>query len=166
MWHVYDGLLFLFLLFWFICSCFAQQQILPRYFAHDLLGLLPNCRFFAPKPVSFDLAVYLRTRDEAGALSPWLPLIAQGKTCICVIWNPGHRLRKTVYDLTDMLQMQRETRDTWHLSYPYLLLLNACTTAARALPEPPTRVQFVITAYAGYESSIQNIIFLSHLHNC
>jgi hypothetical protein len=163
MWHIYDGLVLSFFGLWFLCSCIAQRRVLPRVLRRDQAGLIPNCRFFAPRPVSFDLSVYLRTQDERGCHSSWQPLVEGDKTSLCFVWNPSHRLRKTVYDLTDMLQ-QQDRRETWHLSYPYLLLLNACTTAARSLPEHGRRVQFVITARAGYEDIIQNIIFLSHFH--
>jgi hypothetical protein len=163
MWIVYDFCAVVFLLIWLFASCVAQWDV-PLLLRWDILGLLPNCRFFAPRPVSHDLAVYFRTQSDQG-LSLWRPLVTECKGTFAFLWNPEHRLRKSVHDLTEMLQLNEGTRDTRHLSYPYLALLNAATT--KLDPDAhASRVQFVITAYAGYEDFVQKIVFLSHFHRC
>jgi hypothetical protein len=164
MWMAYDICAATFLLTWLVCSCVAQWDV-PWLFRLDFLGLFPNCKYFAPKPISLDLAVYVRSIDDKENFSPWRSLVPAQKGVLCAIWNPQHRLRKAIHDLLGMLQQHDAKEETRHLSLPYLLLLNA-TTAKLCAGNRVAGVQFVISGYAGYENAVQDIIFLSHLHTC
>ena len=94
---------------------------------YDFLGLLPSFRFFAPRPVTRDLKIYAQAFDTNGNESSWKELFISEKKWYCFIWNPQHRLRKTVIDIYSDLDEFREAKDIWHLSYPYLILLYAST---------------------------------------
>lgn len=160
MWTLYDGFVAIALAAWMISSVLAQKP-LSRVLQFDLFGLLPNCRFFAPKPVSHDLSIYVRSIDKEGRRAPWQMLIKEKKEPWCVLWNPQHRLKKAIHDILEMLQSHSEDRTIWHLSYPYLLLLNVAAFRLKSA----AAIQFVITAHAGYENDNQKLVFLSHVHN-
>ena len=165
MWTLYNYLAALFLAVWAILSCVVQRTGVPHIVVFDDLGLLPNNRFFAPRPVSMDLALLVRFRDGASDATPWRSMVRGRKhPLLCFVWNPQHRVRKALYDSTELLQDGRLSADIVHVSYPYLLLLNVATAQARH--EGHEYVQFAITAYPGFESGIHNLVFLSSFHTC
>lgn len=162
---MYDWSVAFLLAVWLVCSVAAQRNLSSKVLTFDVLGLIPNCHFFAPKPVSLDIKVYVRSIEGSGENSPWQLLVDGRKTRWCSLWNPQHRLNKALYDIADMLQRDGHSPQSWHLSYPYLTLLNA-TTGHFSSSGSVRAVQFVITASAGYEDDVQNVLFLSHLHKC
>jgi hypothetical protein len=162
---VYDCAVLLILAVWLTCSVLGQRKNSGRLLRYDFLGLIPNCHFFAPKPVSCDISVHVRSLNSEGLLSPWSPLIAGSKGRFCFIWNPMHKLRKALYDLTEMLQRQEHVPAAQHLSFPYLMLLRA-VSAKGIERRDVSAIQFVITASAGHEDNVEDVIFLSHQHLC
>src|SRR5262249_7262610 len=148
-----------------LSSCAAQKSPVPRWlYLFDVFGLIPNCRFFAPRPVSLDLALYCRCAafDKAGV--GWHSVLPQRKAWCCFLWNPQHRIRKMLHDLLELLQnhMAIEGKDTLYLAYPYLVLLNVSAAELSCSEGPHT--QFAITAHAGHEDDVQNLVFVSNLH--
>jgi hypothetical protein len=147
---------------WLFMAILAQRRP-SRILRYDVLGLLPNCRFFAPRPIAFDFEIYSRSFDRLGAPSVWKPLVTSVKGSWCCLWNPGHRLRKTCADLTKLLRQHRKNADVLHLSHPYLQMLSATTELYRDALDA-TSVQFAITRSRGYEDDTLEIIFLSYTH--
>lgn len=158
-----DYAIALILALWLIACIYTQ--IVPetrlRYVPFDLI---PVCRFFAPRPVSKDLVVYVRTANEDGSFSPWRPLAPGEKRWFCFAWNPRNRIRKAVSDLARLLSRFRYDEDARHVSYPYLCFLNAATGMARRTTGA-SKVQFVLAAHAGYENPKHTIVFTSHVHD-
>lgn len=147
---------------WILCSIYVQR-FPRRSLRYDWLGLLPNCRFFAPRPISTDLCIYLRRFDAARLPLGWSPLLSPRKSWWCFIWNPDQKLRKAQHDVLQWLQSYANAPLTWHLSYPYLVVLNAATAVARQ-DENCKAVQFMIACYAGYEETVRDVLFVSHVH--
>jgi hypothetical protein len=162
MWTAYDLLIASLLAAWMAFSILAQR-ITSSVFRFDVTGLVPNCRFFAPKPVSLDVTIHIRQGNSSGDFSAWRPVLEARKEWWCFVWNPEHRLKKALFDLTEMLQLHGDNTETRHLTFPYLALLNLTLNHASAR-NGFSRVQFIISGYAGYEDSVHNIIFLSNLH--
>jgi hypothetical protein len=50
-----------------------------------------------------------------------------------------------------------------HLSLPYLTLLNSATSIF-AKDKHAESVQFMLTSFAGYEDSTNELVFLSNVH--
>jgi hypothetical protein len=161
--YVYVAAIFLGV--WLVATVFAQINQTATFLRVDLFGLIPNCRFFAPKPVSHDLMVYVRSIDEKGVKSHWRPLIDDRKTPWCFVWNPQHRLRKAIHDFTEAMQREEGNSESWHLSYPYLVMLDVATAKCSTLPSVKW-VQFVIAASTGFDNETPNLLFVSHTHNC
>jgi hypothetical protein len=158
----FNILITLFLLLWLISAIFSQgkQKKILRF---DFLGLIPNCRFFAPRPISRDLNVYARGLSTIGETTPWKPIFFTKKPWYCFIWNPHQRLRKILLDLLQQLQRFRDEKDTWHISFPYLTLLYTSTHLFNKNPNMYS-VQFMIACHAGYEEDTNDILFLSNIH--
>src|SRR5687768_15607739 len=85
---------------WLVASILAQLRPVPfvsRF--HDLNGLLPNYRFFAPIPIAFDYILEYRCADESHFLSHWIPVEHRPKTLVSGFWNPAQRQKRSVVDL-------------------------------------------------------------------
>lgn len=145
----------------FVLSVLAQHSEKVR--KYNYLGLLPDFRFFAPKPVSRDLCVFVRGISISGEETKWMPIVHAKKNWWCFIWNPDHRLRKTVSDLFRYLNDFRDSKDIWHLSFPYLTLLNISTNLL-SKDLNIVKAQFMIACFAGHEEAIHDVLFLSNVH--
>ena len=151
---------------WFICSVLYQIEPVrqSRVFDFDILGIIPSFRFFAPHPVSHDLKVYARGLNNANQQSNWYPIHKTERGKFSFLWNPIHRERKAIYDIYEELEPFRQAPKIWHLSAPYIILLNRSQHVVKHKQQDFTKVQFCITCYAGYEDQTQNILFLSNEH--
>jgi hypothetical protein len=146
---------------WLVASVIAQN--LHSYvWRFDLLNLLPNCHFFAPKPVSHDMALFIRSHGLPTGPSDWQRILPDAKRSWCFIWNPQHRIRKALFEMLMLLQTSTADKETCHISYPYLVFLNLASSRLKGSP----RVQFLVTAFEGHESSVQKLVFLSYIHQC
>lgn len=160
---IYDYLIITFLLIFLIASFFAQFKD-AKIRNYDYLGLLPSFRFFAPRPVTRDIRVFATGFDTNGNSSNWQELFAGERSWHSFFWNPQHRLRKTVIDLYADIDEYREAENIWHLSFPYLVILNAATFLFASDPKFQN-VQFMITCYAGSEEETHDVIFKSNVHS-
>lgn len=163
---IWEWVIIFFLLVWFILSVLFQIESIrhSKFFNIDLLGIIPSFRFFAPHPVSQDLIVYARGKLSDEHYSNWFPLHKSKKGKFSFIWNPVHRERKAIYDLYEELEPFRETPKIWHVSSPYIILLNRAQDVLRSKNEEYKMVQFCIACYAGYEDQTHEILFLSNEH--
>jgi hypothetical protein len=157
----YSVLLTVLLVIWFVASVIAQD-LRSRIWRFDWFDLLPNCHFFAPKPVSHDVALFIRSHNPEIGPSNWRPILSPRKRGWCFIWNPEHRLRKSLFEMVQVLQENAKNTAVCHLSYAYLVFLSLASHRLRSSP----RVQFLVTAFEGHESCVQKLVFISHVHRC
>lgn len=160
---IYNTIIVIFLSIFVIATIFAQSKK-SKVREFDFLGILPSFRFFAPRPVTRDLKIYAQAFDKNDKKSNWKELFVGEKKWYCFIWNPQHRLRKAVIDIYSDIDEFREAKEIWHLSDPYLILLYASTFLFNS-NKNYTKVQFMITCYAGNEENIHDIIFQSNVHS-
>jgi hypothetical protein len=146
---------------WLIASIVAQFWTGIRRF--DFIGIIPSYRFFAPRPVSRDIQIYFRGFGKENP-GPWMPVWNAEKPWYCFIWNPAHRIQKTLYDIYEDLEPYRESPQIWHTSLPYLVLLNVATARLASNRECDS-VQFMIACYAGHEDPTHDVLFLSNRHD-
>jgi hypothetical protein len=148
---------------WLLASWVAQPRPSPvlRTRLYDIFSLLPNYRFFAPKPIAADYM--LLWRSPLSTDTSWMTFIALEKRWWCFAWNPNHRVRKAICDSTTLLLRERRIRPDWiHLSYSYLLMLNAVSALAEA--QSFTSVQFAIRRSTRSDGGRETLIFVSHVH--
>jgi hypothetical protein len=157
-----DIIILVVLFVWLILSIGAQFKG-GKLRASDFLSLLPSFRFFAPRPVTRDIVIYAHALDENGRQTVWKELFYETKKWYCFLWNPKHKLRKAVVDLYSELDDFREADKIWHVTFPYLIILHASNALFEDDPHY-TKVQFMITCFAGYEEEVHDIIFLSNIH--
>jgi len=162
MWSVTDLIIPAFFLVWFVASVFAQFKN-SKVRGYDYLGILPSFRFFAPRPVTRDIRVFAKGITENKNESAWKELFYADKKWYCFAWNAQHKLRKAVIDIYSDFDAFRESPTIWHVTFPYLIILNAANAIFENSMEF-TRVQFMITCFAGHEESTHDIIFLSNEH--
>lgn len=160
-WSLYSATVVTILTIW-LCLSVAAQRRNFRYRQFDALDLLPNGRFFAPRPISFDYFIYVRFKRGDGATLDWQPLHNLAKPWWCFIWNPQHRLRKASSDIVKLFRRTKRAGGEVQLSHPYLLILNAATSSGSS--NDVTDVQFLLTRAASFESPQREAIFLSEFH--
>jgi hypothetical protein len=150
------------LLSWLVASVFAQPRpsrvLASRWY--DFNGLLPNYRFFAPRPIAYDYIIEYRFgRGEQPSV--WRSLPIEEKNGMCWVWNPSQRLRKGVNDLVALL-LRARADDSILVSHPYVAILNVATALAAA--EGGIAVQFRVVRSGGH-SCTREIIFRSQAHS-
>ncbi len=148
---------------WAIASLAA---LVPRFTSwlrdHDLVGLLPQWKFFAPIPGRGDF--YLLYRDiYAEDMTGWTELPLGGeRRWWNFLWNPRRRERKAVFDAARELPLYLtpEEKDAVHVSVPYLLMLSYVSAQPRTLP--PLRTQFLLMY--GEAGGAPEVSMLSYMH--
>jgi hypothetical protein len=145
-----------------LCASVIAQNLQSSVWQFDFLNLIPNCHFFAPKPVSHDMALFIRSHGLPTGSSKWQPILSDAKGRWCFIWNPQHRIRKALFEILQSLQSSTADQEACHLSYAYLIFLSLASSRLKGHP----KVQFLVTAFEGHESSVQKLVFLSHIHQC
>jgi hypothetical protein len=149
---------------WFVATAAYQIGKNPVH-RLDWLGFIPSCRFFAPNPLITDIRVHYRAfSDESKEAEEdvWRPLLEVPRFPARALWNPGHRLQKSVNVMVPYL-LRLQTR-TDHIEYtgPYLRLLNVATSRARERGERYT--QFLVTRHRGLASPSRQLMFRSKPH--
>jgi hypothetical protein len=100
---------------------------LQRLKSKDLLHLIPNWRFFAPRPARRDYHLEYRLRDRTSGLGRWARVrIIHPRTLRCAVWHPEKRRRKTFNTLIRRLMRVSVDRGPQQAgrSISYLTLLN------------------------------------------
>jgi hypothetical protein len=160
-WVAYNTTVTFFLSIWLILSVAAQFKRFS-YRKLDRFDLLPTCKFFAPRPISFDYHIYVRCQLHEGMLGDWQPLYLLKKSLWCCLWNPQHRLRKAASDVVKLFRRVSKGNGSVRLSHPYLLILNVASTSFRG--PGVIAVQFSLVRSASYELDTHEAIFLSDIH--
>jgi hypothetical protein len=90
-------LIFLFYAAWGILSliCQGDHHIIKRIKGKDVWGLIPNYKFFCPKPLQIDYHLYYRQALAPDELNDWQEIsIHRRNLATGFLWNPGKRDRK------------------------------------------------------------------------
>ncbi|MFD0407333.1 hypothetical protein [Kitasatospora sp. NPDC127116] len=155
---------------WFIVSAVGQltvpRRLLDRLRAWDIFGIVPNYRFFAPRPVQHDYHLLMRTAGSSGEFGPWHQVAGPPDRCWWhIAWNPDRRAFKGLSDVMSVahrFDVQRPR--AVQVSLPYLAILNYVTAVASR--DPAAReVQFVLAISHGVLSDESpDVIFKSGRH--
>jgi hypothetical protein len=148
---------------WFIICIIHQlpNHWVRRLALYDLLGLLPNWRFFAPKPFSADYHLVVRLFDEERRapecieITDVLPIASRP---LCALWNPDKRVHfgyiDAVIDLLNRAKLQSAVEV--QRSAPYRTIANF---VAAYLPHKGVQVvQFIVVATDGYRQREDPIV--------
>lgn len=168
------GLLYAVLGAWFIATA-AGQDPTRRWSAlrkYDPTGLiLPDWRFFAPRPGMHDNHVLIRDELADGTLTPWKES-ASSKTRrpIHILFYPTRRSEKAVTDAASALLLfvgknAPKHKEDIQLSIAYLSLLNYASNEVAHHPDA-VKTQFSLVTATGYDESEEpEVAFLSNLHH-
>ena len=150
---------------WFLATAVYQLGKTPVNRV-EWYGFIPNCRFFCPNPIVTDVRAYYATFSDADAslhTLVWRPLVEANLPRALPIWNPGHRLQKSVNIVAPWLvHAQTKLPSRPYYTVPYLRLLNLATNAPRGADEQ--FVRFIVTRHRGRASSDRQVLFESRIH--
>ncbi|WP_031486387.1 hypothetical protein [Streptomyces bicolor] len=136
-----------------------------RLALRDRFSLLPNWRFFAPTPAVHDFHLLYRTLDLQGRTSPWKTVdVIEGRKLHQIVWFPGRRPEKAVFDLcSDLLPVLDQGFTQTSKTPAYQVLAAYLRRCIRADGAPEVRgFQFALTQAAGFDTGHEpQIIFVS-----
>lgn len=131
----------------------------------DLLRLIPEWRFFAPKPALGDFHLLYQDTFRDGSCTTWTeirPTIE--RSWWNIVWNPGKRERKALFDVVNVLNSQLAISDkVVEGSLPYLTLLNHVSSLPRSLSPAFTRF-LLMRSQGAFPEKEPDILFLSGVH--
>jgi hypothetical protein len=135
----------------------------------DLFDVVPAWTFFAPVPVSHDLALVVRCLHREGQTwSDWKVISqpARHSPILRTVWNPRSRIPKILHDFSQEIAAIRriESEPEAALSIPYLCLLGYARSQVDL--SHADCLQFGIIEYVERESraDIQGFVVLSGFH--
>lgn len=131
----------------------------------DVLGLIPEWRFFAPNPPQHNYELLVRYQWRHGDWSAWQEVnFWRSRSSLNFVWNPWRRQRKAMADIVNLLILTSKRTDPgpiW-LSVGYLLILKHVTSLART--SWAERVQFAIFQHDVSVEDHREVFFVSHQH--
>lgn len=157
---------------WFILSAAGQltapwgNRPLDRLRTWDVFGLIPNYKFFAPRPAEHDYHLLIRTVGFSGELGPWRQIAGPpDRHWWHALWNPDRRAFKSLSDVMAVAYRHDHDKPRAVLTaLPYLALLNYVTEAA-AHDQGAANVQFVLAiSYGVLSDDAPSVVFKSDLH--
>jgi len=132
------------LVVWLSLSVLIQLNIASKISFISRIAIVPNWRFFGPKPLMDDFYLLYRTASRTGVVSDWREIVLSRRgSWFAMIWNPERRLKKAQFDM--IVSLARHTADhpdSVLLSVPYVSLLTVAEREARA--SDAERVQFSV----------------------
>lgn len=144
---------------WAIAS--LLRQIFPKLEEYDALDLLPNCRFFAPRPISKDLRIFIQASNELGEFTTnWLPLVEYKRYWWNLLWNPELKVIKTIFDLSVCFINNKPTSI---YSLYYLIVLNYSNSLLQNTLEHKS-VRFMVISYPGFQDQTFSLVYESNAH--
>lgn len=126
---------------------------------------LPQYRFFAPIPARGDYHLLYKDYYEDGYATDWTEIsLIQERKPWNIIWNPGKRERKALFDVVTDLSKHVVMRDPIiKLSVPYLLILNFISSIPRSTS--PYATQFLLVlSHGSCSGKDPDVFFISDLH--
>jgi hypothetical protein len=147
-------------------------RLVPSLAVHvarfDTLGLVPEWRFFAPKPGRGDHALLYRDSLDAREWGPWTELsLVVPRRWHHFLWNPERREKKALLDfVAALMAIIRETgTEGVEITSPYLALLVYVTTAVERIAVPAL-TQFLLLNHDGSAGPDEFVpMFLSQVHH-
>jgi hypothetical protein len=131
----------------------------------DWFKLIPEWRFFAPKPAQGDFHLLYQDTFSDGSCTTWTevrPTIERSGWNI--VWNPGKRERKALFDVVNVLNARISISDkALEGSLPYLTLLNHISSLPRSLSPAFTRF-LLMRSYGASPEKEPDILFISGVH--
>lgn len=152
---------------WLLISAVRQLPLarVEQWGQHDQLALIPRWNFFAPRPATHDFHLLYRDTLAGGGVTAWQEVRVGGaRSRWAVLWNPGKRERKALYDFSvNLLSIVLERPGAVQTSVPYLALLNHVTELPRSTLSEAT--QFMLMAiYPAHTRKEPDVLFVSSLH--
>ncbi|MEM8621763.1 MAG: hypothetical protein AAGF73_18815 [Actinomycetota bacterium] len=120
------------------------------------MTLLPDWRFFAPRPAIHDYRVMYRWVDDAGEPSAWQDAAEIAPRRLAqALWFPERRTQKGLFDAcTELTKAVGLDPDRLHRSVAYRLVRDYVERRiSQRVPEPPRGFQFVVVADPGYDTN-------------
>lgn len=131
----------------------------------DLFLLIPEWRFFAPKPALGDFYLLYQDTFHDGSCTNWTevrPMLERSRWNI--FWNPGKRERKALFDAVNLLNVRISLSDkSLEGSTAYLTLLNHVSSLPRSLSPASTRFLLMKSHGASPEKE-PDVMFISGVH--
>ena len=162
-----DCALVVVLVAWFALTvtCQFRTRIAHSVRHHDLFGMIPDWRFFAPEPSTVDYHLLYRVVRPGGSASRWAEVPeSHPRGSMSWLWNVGRRKRKALLDLCLMLANDAGSGNSRYItvSIPYLVLLRYVSELHHIDAEA---VQFIIVEFDGRSASkSEKVFFLSTVH--
>jgi hypothetical protein len=132
----------------------------------DLLGLVPEWRFFAPNPVDRDLVLLHRAWSESVPVSGWrqVGVPARRRELWNPLWNPEKRRQKSLIDLVNDLAGHYATLGYLPvMTVSYLALLNVVSSQPQV--ECATHVQFAVLGRRELRGNVEtSVVLMSFRH--
>jgi hypothetical protein len=133
----------------------------------DTCLLLPEYRFFAPRPAQGDFHILFQDTYADGTASEWTEIIPPTKRRLThAIWNPYKRERKVLFDAANLIIILGNTKPqpVMELSTPYILILNYISSIPRTPRAEFTQFKLLMS-YGWWTTRRSRVIFLSRLHH-
>src|SRR5262249_28553358 len=132
----------------------------------DLCLLIPEWRFFAPRPTQGDYHLLYRDEILGGDRTAWTEVVfGNNRRWWNILWNPDTRLRKALFDAVSHLVMHGKMGTTdIDISVPYVTLLTVVSSASRS--SSLERTQFLIMeSFGSCSERYPQAVFLSAWHS-
>lgn len=157
---------------WFLATFLAQdpRRKFDKVRELDKTGaLIPDWRFFAPRPGMHDHHVLMRDELPDDSTTDWREVTSpRDRKLVDAIWFVGRRGEKAITDAASGLMAftanNADRKEAVQVTIPYLTLLNYVTHGVEHHPEAK-RTQFLIATSDGYADKEEpTMVFLSNLH--
>jgi len=153
---------------WLVLSVLGQIRFGALYWvrAWDVFGIIPMWWFFAPNPARHDFYLLYRDQLKDGSRTEWTEVkIGTNRKWTNLIWNPGRRERKALFDVVTSLAREAATTGdiTIQVSVPYLSLLNYVSRLPRTPASELTQFLLMQSEVETYKNP-PTAVFMSNLH--
>jgi len=152
---------------WFLLSLLVHAPKFQVFIRRmDWFCLIPEWRFFAPRPGQHDFHLLYRDRLRDGSITEWTELTPISKRpWWAFLCNPGKRGKKALLDAVIALGQSLAADDqSLKLSIPFLTLLNCVSSVPRSSASECT--QFLVLGFHGRPSPKEpEAFYLSDFHS-
>jgi hypothetical protein len=157
-------LVLLFYIFWLLISMLAQGEsdLNRKIRKRDIFHLIPNYKFFCPRPTKNDYHLFYRTQKADASMNDWAEL-TPGKRDrrYCFLWHPEKRDRKIFYKIVKLIRVDYAAGKREQYGHLYQSLLNYIKT--RGENNVPSAVQFRITSRQDLVADAKEIILYTSI---
>jgi hypothetical protein len=155
---------------WLILTVVFHFPLTGNYFlrAKDLLGLVPDWRFFCPTPIRNNYFILYRDFINENEITNWMELtLCPPRHFYNFFWNVGRKYRKSYLDvcieLIGIATQSKKSEDFIVGSISYLSILNHISRIPRNGKIELT--QFAIMTRSSIDKNAETLlIFLSKVH--